>query len=60
MKRHTCVICGCKRYEHSMDKVLIRSWACNYLCSTHFEIKQAENVLKILKSFKILKLQHLS
>ena len=63
-KRHTCIICGRKRYEHYMKPVLSSSWACKdkyyfQYCCEHEEIKQAQEIIDMLKKFKHIKRLHI-
>lgn len=65
MKRHTCIICGRKRYERNMKNVFLNSWACHDIysykpCSGHPEIVKAIKILETLKNFKHIKLRHFS
>jgi hypothetical protein len=70
-KRHTCIICGSKRYEHHMKKVFGNSWACknnyhyshfNYfsLCCDNREIQEAIKVIEMVSKWKHISLKHLS
>jgi hypothetical protein len=57
--RHVCIICGRKRYEHSMKKVLGNSWVCTdkyhfQFCCDHEDIRIAEKISNDLKKLKIL------
>lgn len=66
--RHTCIICGKKRYEHNMKNVFASSWACTKndfffiinTCSDSSEIVTALLIIQNLKSLKRIKLSHLS
>lgn len=63
-KRHTCIICKRKRYEHNMKKVLINSWACidKYYfqyCIDNKEIIETQKFINLLKTFKFIKKTHL-
>lgn len=70
MKRHTCIICGSKRYENSMKNVFLNSWACSiplsykrwthYVCAGHIEIREAIQVIKIVSNWNKISLKHLS
>jgi len=67
MKRHTCIICGAKRYEEHMKNVFGNSWACakskyyfqSSVCCEHEEIKDAIKVKEIVKNWKHLNYKHL-
>ena len=48
MKRHTCIICGKKRYEDSMTNVFYSSWACTFLCSNHVQIGLAKELFAFI------------
>ena len=58
MKRHTCIICGRKRYERSMKKVFLHSWACsdkhsfNRYCYEDEDIKLAIKILDDISKIK--------
>lgn len=54
-KRHTCVICGKKRYEDRMKKVFIQSWACISSCYGHNDVIIGEKMLSLEKELKVLK-----
>ena len=63
-KRHTCIICGRKRYEFHMKKVLVSSWVCTdkyhfQVCSDNEEIRVAEKISEDLKKLKHIKIQHI-
>ena len=65
-QRHSCIVCGKKRYQRYMKKVLHSSWACSSgywfqtsYCYEHPEILKAENILNEIKDFKFIKKQHL-
>lgn len=68
MKRHTCIICGSKRYESKMTNVFLNSWACSspkyyfqrMVCSDHKEISEALLVLNIISKWKLISLNYLS
>lgn len=70
MKRHTCIICGSKRYENSMKNVFLNSWACSIplsyqrwtyrVCADHIEIIEAIKVIKIVSNWEKISLKHLS
>jgi len=67
MKRHTCIICGRKRYQVFMKNVFSNSWACEksdskfYFtpCYCHSDIILAQKILLDLKKLKILTNKHL-
>ena len=66
MKRHTCIICGRKRYELYMKKVLVSSWACtdgiyhfSNPCAYHQEILEAQEIIEKISSFKYITIKHL-
>jgi len=57
--RHTCIICGRKRYKSSMKRVLNKSWACSdnkynfrAYCYEHSDIKLAERILEDISKIK--------
>jgi hypothetical protein len=62
MKRHTCIICGRKRYESKMKPVLTSSWVCctdKYNCCDDIEIVSAENILSDLKKLRKINIKHI-
>lgn len=67
MKRHTCIICGSKRYKSNMKNVFLNSWACiktkyyfqTSVCSDSLEIKEAIEVINIISKWENIKLTHL-
>jgi len=64
-KRHTCIICKRKRYEHNMKQVLFNSWACKdkyhfQVCCDNSEIRIAEKIREDLKKLKHIKIQHIT
>ena len=63
-KRHTCVICGRKRYEYFMKSVLRNSWACKdkyhlQVCCDNEEIRIAEKIIEQISNFKFIKKNHI-
>jgi len=57
-RRHTCIICGKKRYEYKMKPILSSSWVCctkQLRCCDDEEIKIATKILKNLEQLKKLK-----
>ena len=68
MKRHTCIICGKKRYEHNMENVFKSSWACTKndfqfilsSCVDNKEINVAKRIIEDFKKLKLIKTQHVT
>jgi len=66
MKRHTCIICGSKRYEHLMTNVFKHSWACSNpkyyfqstYCCNHPDIIIIKNIINESKKLKKLSLRN--
>ncbi len=63
-KRHTCVICGRKRYERNMRKILNSSWVCTdkyhlEVCCDNKEIRIAEKIREQLKELKHINIRHI-
>lgn len=67
MKRHTCIICGKKRYEKNMKNVFKSSWACTKndfdfildICANDKEIILAQKIIEDLKNLKKIHIQSL-
>ena len=59
MNRHTCIICGKKRYEIKMEKILISSWVCIKDCSKHEDIPKAKEILSLYSQLKHINNKHL-
>lgn len=66
-KRHTCIICGRKKYEYKMENVFNNSWVCtsrnfdfsSYLCCEHPDILIAKKILNDFKKLKKIRVRHL-
>ncbi len=65
-KRHTCIICGRKRYEKSMRKIFLNSWACSdtkfnihSYCYEHPDIKLAKKILEDISKIEIYTIKNI-
>lgn len=59
MTRHTCIICGKKRYEKKMEKAFLHSWVCVETCSEHQDIPKAKEILSLYSQLKHITNKHL-
>lgn len=59
-KRHTCIICGKKRYSRFMKMVLVSSWVCNdSKCLQHHDIKLSEKIRSDIQKLKKVNIKHI-
>lgn len=66
-KRHTCIICGKKRFEYRMSNVFGNSWACrvndshfiSFTCVDHSDISYSRRILSDLKKLQCINIKHL-
>ena len=56
MKRHTCIICGKKRYERVMRNVFQQSWTCSLeKCLFHADVLTVKKILLLSKELSVIK-----